>query len=67
MFKSRTLDLAADRHDVLLDWYLALASLIPNRDELLHKKELLDETALRRRIEFMMTGDRAEVQVGGLL
>jgi len=49
--KERTIDFAADRPDVLMDWYLALASLIPQS-----KEPLLDESALRTRIEGMMAG-----------
>jgi hypothetical protein len=44
----RTLDLAADSAEALLDWYLAIASLMPHSTE-----PLLDEPGLRARIEQM--------------
>ena len=50
-FKERTLDFAADRPDVLLDWYLSLASLMP-----VSREPLLSELELRARIERMMAG-----------
>jgi len=49
VFKGRTLDFAATNAEALLDWYLALAGLIPNSSE-----PLLDEAALRTRIEGML-------------
>ena len=49
VFKERTLDFAADRPDVLLDWYLAIAYLMPHSQE-----KLLDEAGLRARVERMM-------------
>ena len=45
IFKERTLDLAADSAGVLVDWYLALASLIAV------DRAALDEEQLRQRIE----------------
>ena len=51
VFKERTLDFAADRPDVLLDWYLSLASLMP-----VSREPLLSELELRARIERMMAG-----------
>eukprot|EP00316_Scyphosphaera_apsteinii_P019756 CAMPEP_0119336942 /NCGR_PEP_ID=MMETSP1333-20130426/92941_1 /TAXON_ID=418940 /ORGANISM="Scyphosphaera apsteinii, Strain RCC1455" /LENGTH=651 /DNA_ID=CAMNT_0007347879 /DNA_START=172 /DNA_END=2127 /DNA_ORIENTATION=- len=48
VFKGRTLDFAATNAELLLDWYLALAQLIPKSTE-----PLLDETELRTRIEGM--------------
>ncbi|KAL1524027.1 hypothetical protein AB1Y20_018941 [Prymnesium parvum] len=49
VFKSRTLDFAATNVQSLLDWYLALAHLVPNSSE-----PLLDESQLRARIEGML-------------
>ena len=46
--RERSLDLAAETADDLLDWYLALASLMPHSTE-----PLLDEAALRARIQQM--------------
>ena len=51
VFKERTLDFAADSLELLLDWYLAIASLVPHSNE-----PLLDEAALRARLERMMSG-----------
>jgi len=48
VFKERTLDFAATNAEQLLDWYLAIAGLLPSSTE-----PLLDETALRKRIEKM--------------
>jgi len=50
VFKERTLDFAATNGPILLDWYLALAALIPKSTE-----TLLDEAALRERICSMMS------------
>ena len=55
VFKERTLDFAADRPDVLLDWYLAIAYLMPHSQE-----KLLDEAGLRVRVERMMMAWRLE-------
>ena len=49
VFKERTLDFAATNAEQLLDWYLALAALIPHSSE-----PLLDEEQLRQRIESMV-------------
>jgi len=46
VFKERTLDFAATSAASLLDWYLALAALIPQSTE-----PLLDEPTLRQRME----------------
>ena len=51
VFKERTLDFAATNVESLMNWYLALASLIPQSAE-----PLLDEAALRARIELMGLG-----------
>ena len=51
VFKERTLDFAATNVEQLLDWYLALASLIPQSSE-----PLLDEDELRQRMEQMGLG-----------
>jgi len=48
VFKERTLDFAANGPEQLLDWYLAIAGLLPNSTE-----KLLDEAALRAHIEKM--------------
>jgi hypothetical protein len=48
VFPQRTLDLAAESPSSLLDWYLALASLMPHSTE-----ALLDEDGLRARMERM--------------
>ena len=48
VFKDRTLDFAATSVEGVLDWYLALAELIPHSSEPLH-----DEKALRARMEQM--------------
>lgn len=50
VFRERTLDFAAASAEALLDWYLALAALIPHSSE-----PVLDERALRQRIEQMAT------------
>lgn len=50
VFKERTLDFAATNGPILLDWYLALAAIIPKSTE-----KLLDEAELRERICSMMT------------
>ena len=50
MCKGRTLDLAAPNADTLLDWYLALASLLPASEE-----PLLSEDDLRTRIALFLT------------
>ena len=57
VFKERTLDFAATTAAALLDWYLALASLIPQSQEV-----LLDEQTLRQRMEAMglSTSERRE-------
>jgi len=47
--KERTLDLACETVANLFDWYLAVASLLPHSTE-----PLMDEAALRQRIEQMM-------------
>ena len=49
VFKGRTLDFAATNVQLLLDWYLALAHLIPQSVE-----PLLGEPELRLRIESML-------------
>ena len=46
--KDRTLDLACDSAEMLIDWYLAIASLMSHSSE-----PLLDEAGLRARIEQM--------------
>jgi len=46
--KERTLDLACETVEDLFNWYLALASLVPHSTE-----PLMDEAALRQRIEHM--------------
>lgn len=46
VFRERTLDLAADSAGSLLDWYLALASLMPNGST----EPLMSEDELRARI-----------------
>jgi hypothetical protein len=51
VFKERTLDFAATNVEQLLDWYLALAALIPHSTEPLH-----DEPTLRKRLEQMGFG-----------
>lgn len=48
VFKERTLDFAATSASQLLDWYLALASLVPQSTE-----PLLPEEELRRKMETM--------------
>ena len=54
VFKERTLDFAATTAEQILDWYLALASLIPQSTE-----PLLDEQALRQRMEVSGLGAEA--------
>ena len=51
VFKERTLDFAATTADQLIDWYLALAALIPASSE-----PLLNEAQLRERITGMGLG-----------
>ena len=46
VFKERTLDFAATNVEQLLDWYLALATLVPQSSE-----PLLSEPELRKRLE----------------
>ena len=48
VFKERTLDFAATSVEGVLDWYLALATLVPQSTE-----PLLDEPALRERLATM--------------
>ena len=56
-FPHRTLDFAAPDAESLLDWYLALASI----ESLRGAPELLDEAALRKRLEVMLTARPREV------
>ena len=49
VFKERTLDFAATSLEQLLDWYLAIASVVPQSTE-----PLLNESELRARIEQML-------------
>ena len=58
MIQGRTLDFAATSAAQLLDWYLALASLLPQSTE-----ALLDEPTLRQRMEVMGLGTNAQPQV----
>ena len=51
VFKERPLDFAATNLEQLLDWYLALASLLPRSEE-----PLLDERGLRARIDAQIAG-----------
>ena len=52
-FPHRTLDFAAPDAETLLDWYLALASIESLRKATL-PEPLLDEAALRKRLEVML-------------
>ena len=52
VFRERSLDFAADSPAVLLDWYLALAALIPQSSE-----PVLDEQALRTAIMLASSHD----------
>jgi len=52
VFKGRTLDFAATSAAQLLDWYLALASLLARQSA----EPLLDEPSLRQRMESMGLG-----------
>ena len=61
VLKERTLDFAATSAGSLLDWYLALAALIPHSTE-----PLLDEQTLRQRMEAMgLGGDKAAAPTNG--
>ena len=54
--QGRTLDFAATSAAQVLDWYLALAALIPQSTE-----PLIDEPTLRQKMETMGLGSNAQL------
>ena len=62
VFKERTLDFAATSVESVLDWYLALAELIPHSSE-----PLLDEKGLRARMASMAGGGKDIKNMSGAL